>query len=75
MISIIYNSKHIIIKGEYNPKLVKVMKLFQASYHSRTKVWSLPKYKANDLIEEFINQDIQYVELNKPEYTLKREVI
>jgi len=73
MIRVIYNNKHVIIKGKYSSKLVKVMKLFQASYHSRTKVWSLPKYKVNDLIEEFINQGIDYVEVNRPEYKVIKE--
>jgi len=66
MIRIIYNNKHITIKGEYNTKLVQIMKLFQARYHNRT--WSLPKYKVDDLIEEFINQGFDYVEVNKPLY-------
>jgi len=67
-VRIIYVNNEIQVKFNYDLKLVKIMKSFQARYFQRGKYWSMPKYKVDDLKEELIFNGYKVVEIGNDPY-------
>ena len=73
MIRIIYNGNQILVKFEYQPEVVTIMKMFGARYFWREKYWYMPVEKAEELVEELTYRDYDFVEVNKDSWSVKRE--
>lgn len=65
MIRIIYDSKFIKVKFDYDPSMVTIMRMFQGCYFAKDKSWSIPVERADDLIEELVVRNYDVVEVNK----------
>ena len=68
----IYNGNYVQIKFDYNPALVTIMKMFNGRYYDKTKTWTIPLEKADELIEEFAVRKYEYVLVNKESWSVKR---
>lgn len=63
------------IKFDYNPKLTKIMRSFQAKYYGRTKTWTIPKERLEDLKEELTFQGYNINDLTSENYKVIRDEV
>jgi len=73
MIRIIYMGNWAMIKFDYNPDIVKIMNQFQGQYYHKTKSWSVPNDKVDELKEELVFNGYEIKEIGNDNYTVKRD--